>query len=75
MLSAESYLGLLDSIVRSVERLCESELLFGAQKERQCLVFSLLVYHRVDHSMNEYPNKFVAARNTRAFAALGEGIL
>ena len=35
-----------------------------------CLPYE--IYHRVDHPMNEYLNQFVAARNTRALAALGE---
>ena len=30
------------------------------------------ILHRVDRFMNEYRNRFVAARNTRASASLGE---
>ena len=42
MASTESYLNLLDTVVRSGETSCEDELLlFGAQKEGQCLVFVL----------------------------------
>ena len=40
MSSVKFYLDLLDSIVRSAEKLCELFLLFGAQKEGQCLVFA-----------------------------------
>ena len=35
-----------------------------------CLLYKM--YHRVDHPMNEYLNKFVAIRKTRASSALGE---
>ena len=48
---AESQLGLLDSVVCSAETLCEGELLlFGAQKEDQCLILALL-----DLSQSESP--------------------
>ena len=36
------------------------------------LVMLCKIYHRVDHLMKEYLNRFVATRNTRALAALGE---
>ena len=35
-----------------------------------CLLYE--IYHRVDHPINEYLHQFVAARNTRTSAALGE---
>ena len=35
-----------------------------------CLLYK--IYRRVDHSMNEYLNHFVSARNTTASVALGE---
>ena len=35
-----------------------------------CLLYK--IYHRVDLTINEYLNHFVAARNVRASAALGE---
>ena len=35
-------------------------------------ICSCKIYHRVYHPMNEYLNCFVAARNTRASAALDE---
>ena len=42
-----------------------------AQKEGLlCLLYK--IYHRVDHSSNEYVNHFVAARNTKASPTLGE---
>ena len=31
-----------------------------------------MVYHRVEHPMNKYLEHFVAARNARTLAALGE---
>ena len=40
--SAKSHLGLLNSVVRSAERLCEGELCcFGSQKEGQFFVFAI----------------------------------
>ena len=73
MLSSESHLGLLDRIVRSAERLCEGELCCVTHRTKVS-AFSLLyeIYHTADNPMNEYLNNFVAARNTRASAALGE---
>ena len=47
-------------------------LLFGAQKEGQCLVFLYKLYHRLNHLINEYLNNFVTVSNTRALTALGE---
>ena len=73
MSSSEFHLGLLDSIFRSVERLCEGELFSLAHIRKVsalCLLYN--VYHKVDHPMNGYLNHFVVARNTRASAALGE---
>ena len=71
--SAESHLVFLDSIVRNAERLCECKRrCLGHRRKCQCLVFALNNYHWVDHSIKEYLNHFVVARNTRASAALGE---
>ena len=73
MPSSESHLCLLDSIVRSVEWLCEGELsCLGHRKKASALCLLNKIHHRVDHHMNEYLNYFVASRNTRASAALGE---
>ena len=69
---AESHLGLLDSIVRSVERLCESELCcLGHRRTVSAVCLLYKIYRRVDNPMNEYLN-LVAAHNVRASAALGE---
>ena len=73
MLSAESHLGLLDSIVRSADRLCEGEHCSMEHRRKVsalCLLY--MIYHRVDNPMNEYVNYFVAVRNTRASAAVSE---
>ena len=73
MSSAESHLGLLDSIVRNAEWLCEGELCCLRHRIKisaLCLLYE--IYRRVDNSMNEYLNRFMAARNTKASAALGE---
>ena len=54
-MSAESYLSLLDSVVRSAERLCEDELccLRHRRKARAlCLVYKICF--RTDHSLHEY---------------------
>ena len=63
---AESHVSLLDSIVRSAERLCAGELYCLAHRimaSALCLLYE--IYHRVDHPINENLNCFVAARNTR----------
>ena len=53
ILSAESHLGLLDSVVRSAERLCEDELCWlGHRKMASVLCLLYEIYHRVDHPMN-----------------------
>ena len=36
------------------------------------LYFLYKIYHRGDHPINEYLKHFVATRNTRASAALGD---
>ena len=73
LLSDKSHLGLMDSIVRSAEILFADKLCCLAHR-RKVSAFYLLyeIYHRVDHPMNRYLNHFVATRNTRAAAALGE---
>ena len=71
MSSAESHLGLLDSIVRSAEKLCEAVLCCLAHRRKisaLCVLYK--IYHRVGHSMNEYLNNFVVALNTRVSVAL-----
>ena len=72
MSSTESHLDLLDSIVRSAERLCECELCcLGRRRKTSTLCLLCKIYHRVNHPMNEYLKQFVAARNTSASVALG----
>ena len=63
---APVWMGLLNSVVRSAESMCEGELC--------CNAFSLLyeIYHKVNHSTNEYQRHFVAVCSTRASAAQGE---
>ena len=75
MSPAESHWNLLERIVRSAKRLCEGELCCLVHRKKVsalCLLYK--VYHRVEHPMNEYLKHFVAARNTRASAALDEVI-
>ena len=72
MSSAESHLGLLDSVVRSKE-ISEDELFcLGHRKKVSSLCLLCKINHRVDHPMNEYLHHFVVARNTRVSAVLGE---
>ena len=73
MSSAKSHLGFLNNIICGAEELCEGDLCCLGHI-RKVSVLSLLykIYHRVDPPMNEYLNHFVAARNTRASAALGD---
>ena len=76
MLSAESHLGLLDSSVRSAERLCEGKLCCLRHRRRVsalCLLYK--IYHSGDHTISEYPRHVVAARNTKTSAALGQLVL
>ena len=71
--SAEFHLGLLDSIVRNAERLCEGELCCVGHKRYVgvlCLLYD--IYHRVDHPKNAFFNNFVTIRNTGASATPGE---
>ena len=64
---------LLDSIIRIAERLCEGELYcLGHRRKVSALCLIYKIYHRVDHPMNKHPKHFVAARNTKASAALDE---
>ena len=64
---------LLESIVCSAERLCEGKLCCLEHRRKVCALCLLYkTYHRMDHPMSEYLNHFIAARNTRASAALGE---
>ena len=60
MSSVESNLGLLDSIVRNAERLCEGKLSCLRHKRKVsalCLLYK--IYHRVDHPVNEHLHHFV----------------
>ena len=51
--------GLLDSIVHSVERLCEGELCcLGHRRKVGALCLLYKIYYGVDYSMNEYLNNF-----------------
>ena len=55
MSQAESHFDLLDSVVRSAERLCESELCFlGHRKKTSALCLQYKIYNKADHSMHEY---------------------
>ena len=73
MSSAESHLGLLDSIVRSAEWLCEGELCcLGNRRKVSVLCLLYKIYHRVGRSMKGCLKHFVASRNTRVSAALCE---
>ena len=57
----------------SAERLSEGELCcLGHKRKVSALCLLNKIYHRVNRPINEYLNNFVAARNTRASAALGE---
>ena len=50
LITFSHFLGLLDSVVRSEESLCESEPCLIHRKERQCLVFALrFVTERANH--------------------------
>ena len=76
MSSLESYLGLLDSVVRSANGLYEGELCCLAHRKKVsalCLLYKIC--HRVDHPMNGYLNNVLAAHNTKASDALGELVL
>ena len=44
---------------------------WGTERSVPC-VCSYKIYHRVDQPIHEYQNHFVAARNVRALAALGD---
>ena len=55
------------------KRLCEGALCcFGHRKKVRALHLVYEVYHTMDHTVNEYLNYFIAARNTRASADLGD---
>ena len=58
--SVESYLGLLDGVVRSAERLCEGKISCLGHR-RKVSVLDLLYYinHRVGHPMNECLHYFL----------------
>ena len=66
-------MSLLDSTVRSAERLSECELCcLGHRKKISALCFVYNIWHSVDYPMNDYLNQFIAVRNTRASADLGK---
>ena len=71
MSSAKSDLDLPDSMVHSVERMCEG-FFFGHRRKVMDLCLLCKICQGVNHPMNEYLKNFVAARNTRPSAALGE---
>ena len=64
MSSAESHLGLLDSVTLNKERLCDCELY--CLEHRRCLLYK--IYHLVDHSMNKYLHYFASARFSFSFS-------
>ena len=73
MSSAESHLSLLDSIVLQCGKAVWGwTLLLGHRKKVSALCLLYEIYHRTDHSLHEYLHHFLAARNTRASAALNE---
>ena len=74
--SAESHLGLLDSVVRSAERLSESELCcLGFRRKVTALCLFSNIYHRTVQPMHECLQHSVVVRNTRASAFVGESAL
>ena len=73
MSSTESHLGLLVRVVRIAESLFEGDLCCVGNRRRLsawCLLYK--IYPRAGHPLHEYLHQFVAARNTRASAALSE---
>ena len=61
MSSSKSHLGLLRSIVRSVEKLCEGEVCcLGNRKKVSALCVLDKIYHRVDYHLNKYLNNSIA---------------
>ena len=76
MSSAESLWGLLGSVVHSAVRSGEGELCcLGHKRKASALYLLHRLYHRVEHPTNEYLHHFIAARNAKASAALGESAL
>ena len=70
---AESYLILLDRVVRNAGRLCDSERCCLEHRKRASDYYLLYkIYRRANHSLHEYLHHFVAARNTKASTVLGE---
>ena len=66
-------LDLLDSVVRSAERLYEGDLCpLGHRRNVSALCLRYTIYHRADHPMHECIHHVLAARNIRVIAALGE---
>ena len=66
-------LRVLDSIVRSAERVCVGELCcLGHRRKVSAVGLLYKIYHRVDHPMTQYLKHYVAARNTKASAARSE---
>ena len=66
-----SLIWILDSVVRSSERLREGELVWLEHRRKVsavCLLYK--IYHRTDHPIHEYLHHCVAARNTQTSAAL-----
>ena len=52
--SAESHLGLLDTVVHSVKKLCEGEVCCLEHKRKDSALRLLYkIYHRADHLMNK----------------------
>ena len=73
MSSDDSYLSLLDIVIRSAEG-CVSVNFVVLWHRRIVSDLYLLnkIYHRADHPLHEYLHHFVAARNTRGSVVLCE---
>ena len=72
MSSAEAHLSLLDSIVCSVERVCEGEICCLGHRKDSALCLLHEIHHRADHPLHEYLHHIVAAHITRDSATLCE---
>ena len=73
VVSRVSFGCLLDSIVRSAERVCEGDLCCLGHRRRVsalCLLYKL--YPRVDHTVTKYLKRFIASHNTRTLTTLGK---
>ena len=70
MLSTESHVSLLNSVVDTAERLYEGELCcLGHRRKVSALCLLYKIYHRAVLPLNAYVHYFVTTHNTRASAA------